>query len=53
MYGGRPEQHAVHDAEHRGVRADTEAEREDHGGGESGLGAQASDRVAKILDEGV
>src|SRR6185312_9473072 len=47
----RSQQHAVHDAEDRGVRADAECERRDRGERERGGCAQLPKRVADILPE--
>ena len=47
------EEHAIHDAEHRGVRADPEGECRDDGRGEKGLGAETAGGVAEVLAQGV
>ena len=41
----------VHDAEHDGVGADAEGQREDGDGGEAGRGTQRADRVADVLPQ--
>src|SRR2546427_72241 len=47
----RPEQHSIHHAEDRGIRADAESEREDGDGGEARILAQYAQAVAKIHEE--
>ena len=47
----RLEQHAVHDAEDRGVGADAERERDDRGERERRCGAKLSHRVADVVPE--
>ena len=47
----RPEQQSIDDREHRRVRADAEPECEHHRNGETGLGAQAAQRIAEVLNE--
>ena len=49
----RPEEHAIDEREHRRVGADPERERQDDGGREGGLRAEAAKRVAQVLEEGV
>ncbi len=51
--GWRPQEHAVDDGEHRGVRADAEAERNNHARGEPGCGAQTAERVSRVLQDGL
>ena len=51
--GRRTKQHPVHDAEHRGVGAGPERQREHDSGGESRLGAQPAHRVFEVLHQGV
>src|SRR5688500_4913379 len=41
----------VDDVEHRGVRADAQAERRHDGGGEPGAAAKAAERVSEVLLE--
>ena len=50
--GQRLEQHAVHDAEDRGVRADPERERDDRGEREGRRGAQLSKRRSRCRARG-
>ena len=45
-----PEQHRVHDAEERGVRGDSDGEREDDDDGETGLPPVAAPGHARVLD---
>src|SRR5437016_3285403 len=47
----RLEQHAVDDAEHRGVRPDTEREREHGHGGEAGVLQQLAEGEAQIIHD--
>src|SRR5438552_7624941 len=47
----RPEQHAIDDAEHGGVGAESEGEREDDGRREARRRAQAAQRVLEVLAE--
>src|SRR5262249_29755652 len=47
----RPEQHGVHDAEDRRVRAEAEGERQDDDDGEAGRAAERAARVAQIETE--
>jgi hypothetical protein len=47
----RPEEQLIDDVEHRGVAADAEGERRDHGDGERGLGSEAAKGVGEILAE--
>ena len=47
----RPEQHSIHHAEDRGIRADAESEREDGDGGEARILAQYAQAVTKIHEE--
>ncbi len=51
--GKRAEKHAPDDAEHRGVRADAQAEGERDHGGEARVAAKASRAVLEVLDEGL
>ena len=46
--GQRTHQHAAHDAEDRGVRADAERERQHDDDGEAGLSAQRANRVLQV-----
>ena len=46
--GQRPEHHGVHDAEHHGVDADSQREREQNDDGESRIPSQAARRVANV-----
>jgi len=45
----RAEEHAIDDAEHRGIGTDAEAECEHHADREHRLGAKTAERVSKIL----
>src|ERR1700722_20376634 len=47
------QQQRVHDAEYGRARADTQSDDQDREGGESGIPAQRSKRVAQILQDGV
>ena len=47
----RPQQDAVDDAEHGGVRPDAQREDEHHGGREAGTSPQAADRVAQVAPQ--
>ncbi len=49
----RPEEHAVDDAEDRGVRSDSQAECCHHGRGESRVAAQAANGVLHVLPDRV
>ena len=49
VYGQRPEQHAMDDAEDRGVGADAERHRQDDGRGEAAIPDQPSERRAQVL----
>ena len=49
--GERAQQHAVHDAEDRGVGADSQSERRHGDRSESGVPRQPAQRVAEILDD--
>src|SRR5690606_33002394 len=51
--GGRAKQEPVGDAEHRGVGADAERQREHHGGGESRLLSHSAKCVSDVLWYGV
>ena len=51
--GQRPEQHAVHDAEHGRVGTDGECQRQDPGGREPRTLAEGPDRVAEVGEESV
>ena len=48
----RPQQHAVHDAEDGGRRADAQRQRQDHGGAESEALPQPASRVSQVLQCG-
>ena len=49
--GQIPDQYRVHDAEHRGVRTDTERQRGDRDDREPRRPQKAAQRVAKIVED--
>jgi hypothetical protein len=48
LEGQRPEQHGIHDAEERGVRADAEGQHANHRQGKCGGAEQNPERVSKV-----
>ncbi len=51
--GKRPEHHALHQREHRGVGADAESQREDGDERKGAVAEQAGAGVANVLEEPV
>ena len=51
--GQRPQQDAVHQAEHRGVGADAKCQRDRGHGGETGILAQQPGAIAHVLPQGL
>ena len=46
--GQRPQEHTVHDGEHRGVRPDADCQREDRDDSEAWIAAQIAEGVANV-----
>src|SRR5262249_15214789 len=49
--GRGPEHHPIDDAEHRGIGADSETERDHHRAGEPWPRSKGADRVTSVLDQ--